>query len=86
MAYRKTTTVLLRIIMNRTTRILKLEIGDEQFGSTEGKGTHNAILELRTLTGRFLDAQKHLFVCFIDYSKALDGVIHGENHTRVYTY
>lgn len=44
----------------------------------KGKGAHNAICTLRTLTQRSTETQKKLCLCFIDYSKAFDNVKHKE--------
>lgn len=39
-----------------------METEDEKGGFVEGKGTHSAIYTLRTLTERFLEVQKDLFM------------------------
>ncbi|XP_063596221.1 uncharacterized protein LOC134773075 [Penaeus indicus] len=69
------TKVLLRIVMLRARKI-KPEIAEEQCGFVEGKGTTNALYILRTLSERALEVQQDLYLCFIDYTKALDIVNH----------
>ena len=70
--------VILRVIMDRLKGRIRQEIGEEQFGFMEGKGTMNAIFVLRMLAERAIEMQKDLYVCFIDYEKAFDRVKHGE--------
>ena len=66
------TKILLRIIMLRMRNKIKSEIGDDQCGFDEGKGTTNAIYMLKTLGERAIEMQQDLFLCFIDYIKAFD--------------
>ena len=49
----------------------------------EGKGTTNAICILRNITGRVLEVQKDVYLCFIGYSKAFDRVRHDEAITQL---
>ena len=42
----------------------------------EEKGTRNAIFTLRVLAERAVEMQRDLFLCFIDYEKAFDRVLH----------
>ena len=72
------TKILLHIIMMRVRNEIKPEIAEEQCGFVEGKGTSNAILKLRTLTERFLEVNKDVCLCFIDYTKAIDRVRHDD--------
>ena len=72
------TKLLLRIIMMRVRNKINPEIAEEQCGFVEGKGTTNAIFILRTLIERALEIQKDVYLCFIDYTKAFDGVRHNE--------
>ena len=47
-----------------------------QFAFMEGKGTCNAIFNVRMVVERALEMQKDLFVCFIDCLEAFDTVRH----------
>ena len=62
--------------MKRMKRPIRQEIADVQCGFTEGKGTTNAIFIMRNVIERSIEVQKDLYLCFIDYSKALDKVRH----------
>ena len=70
------TKIILRVILNRLKRKIKPEIGEEQYGFMEGKGTRNAIFNMRMITERAIEVQKEVFMCFIDYEKAFDKVRH----------
>ena len=72
------TKILLRIIMLRARNRVKPEIGAEQCGFVEGKGTTNAIYILRAIIERSLEVGQDLYFCFIDYTKAFDTVKHEE--------
>ena len=68
----------LRVVMERMRGKIRNEVGREQFGFMEGKGTANAIFILRMICERSIEMQKDLYVCFIDYEKAFDRVKHDE--------
>ena len=44
---------------------------EQQIGFVAGIGTANAVLFLRKLAERNRDVQKPLFICFVDYEKAI---------------
>ena len=54
----------------------KGEISEEQFGFLPAKGTRNAIFTLRMITGRYVEMQKDVHICFIDNANAFDKVQH----------
>ena len=62
--------------MKRTEKPIRQEIADVHCGFTEGQGTINAIFIMRNVIERSIEVQKDLYLCFIDYSKALDKVRH----------
>ena len=62
---------LLRILMKRMRNKIFPVISKTQFGFMTDKGTRNAIFALKTLMERSIEVQKDLYLCFIDYSKAL---------------
>ena len=72
------TKLLIRVIMMRIRNKIKLEITPEQCGFVEGKGTSNAIYMLRTIAEMALEMQNKLYLCFVDYTKALDCLNHLE--------
>ena len=72
------TKVMLRVLMNRMANKILLEISETQFGFIADKGTRNAIFSLRTLMERAIEVQKDLYLCLIDYTKALDKVKHSD--------
>ena len=55
---------------------LRTGIAEEQAGFKEGTGTQNQILNLKMITEKNREHLKDLYLCFIDYSKAFDMVIH----------
>ncbi|XP_037789312.1 uncharacterized protein LOC119584717 [Penaeus monodon] len=52
-----------------------------QFGFVADKGTRNAIFTINMLLERSIEVQKHIYLCFIDYSKAFDKVRHEDLFT-----
>ena len=57
---------------------LKTEIAAEQAGFKQGTGTKNQILNLKIIIEKNREHSKDLYLCFIDYTKAFDMVIHEE--------
>ena len=70
--------ILLRILMERIRTKVRPEISESQFGFVADRGTTNAIFTLQMLMERSIEAQKDIFLCFIDYAKAFDKVKHEE--------
>lgn len=70
------TKILLKIILYRNSAAIDREIGENQSGFRKGKGTREGIFNLRTISERYLEKQKDLYICFIDYEKAFDRVNH----------
>ena len=56
------TKILLRIIMQRVRKKIQPEIGEEQCGFVEGKGTVNAVYILRTVIERSIEVNKDLHI------------------------
>ena len=67
---------LLKIILHRNSTVIDREIGENQSGFRKGKGTREGIYNLRTINERYLEKQKDVYICFIDYEKAFDRVNH----------
>ena len=49
-------------------------IGEDQFGFRKRKGTRDAIGALRVIGERSLQHGESVYICFVDYEKAFDGV------------
>jgi len=54
----------------------KTEIGDEQAGFRQRTGTRNKITNLRILMHKAREHQQPLYMCFVDFKKALDSNSH----------
>ena len=70
--------ILLNIIQNRMKNTTEREIGEEQFGFCTGKGTEDAILNVRMILEKCYAHQRPLCVAFVDFAKAFDTVSHNE--------
>ena len=81
--------VLLHLIKRRITPVIEGQLGDSQMGFRKGKGTRDAIFQLRMISERVqrLNTEKviqrkkttkakKLYLCFVDYQKAFDRVKH----------
>ena len=51
-----------------------VSIDDSQFGFVPGRGTTDAIFVVRQLQGKYLTANKRLYMAFVDLEKAFDRV------------
>ena len=67
--------ILLRIILERIRVKTETEIADEQAGFRQGRGTRDQITNLRRLMHKAREHQQPLYVCYVDFKKALDSVI-----------
>ena len=67
--------VLLNVIVERIRDHLEKELPPEQAGFRKGRGTRNQIGNLRNLMEKNMEFRP-LYLCFIDYSKAFDCVLH----------
>src|SRR6478735_3722092 len=68
--------ILLHLIKRRITPIIERQLGDSQMGFRKGKGTRDAIFQLRLISERSLQVDKKVYMCFVDYQKAFDRVNH----------
>src|SRR6478735_7699035 len=62
--------ILLHLIKRRITPIIEKQLGDSQMGFRKGKGTRDAIFQLRLISERSLQVDKKVYMCFVDYQKA----------------
>ncbi|CAK1603571.1 unnamed protein product [Parnassius mnemosyne] len=52
------------------------QLADSQFGFRSGVSTREALFAIQVLVQKCLDMQQDVFLCFIDYEKAFDRVLH----------
>ena len=62
--------------MKRLENIWETEVNKTQAGFRKGRGTRDHIFNLRNIIEKFREIDEDLHICFIDYSKAFDCVIH----------
>ena len=67
---------MLKMIMKRLENILETEVNKTQAGFRKGRGTRDHIFNLRNIIEKFREIDEELHICFIDYSKAFNCVIH----------
>ena len=72
------TKLLLKIILERIRIKVDTEVGDTQFGFRKKSGTREAIFCLNIANQKYIDNNKEIYACFIDYAKAFDRVQHHE--------
>ena len=68
--------ILLRIILKRIRAKIEREINETQSGFISGKGTREGIFNLRMISEKYIEMNKDVYMCFIDYEKAFDRVNH----------
>ena len=68
--------ILLRVILNQNRHLIENEVDEYQSGFIKGKGTREGIFNMRTIAEKYLQVNKDVYVCFIDYEKAFDRVNH----------
>ena len=66
----------IKIILDRFEKKEEAEIGKNQSGCRLGKGTREGIFNLRIIIQRYLEVQRPILICFINYEKAFDHVYH----------
>src|SRR3989442_5528669 len=81
--------VLLHVIKRRITPIIERQLGDSQMGFRKGKGTRDAIFQLRMISeritqmnkekeiqGKMTTKKKKIYLYFVNYQKTFDRVRH----------
>lgn len=68
--------IFMRIIYNRIHSKCDAYLSRSQYGFRRGTGAREAILGLTLLAERYLEVQRKLYVCFVDYRKAFDRIKH----------
>ncbi|XP_072933758.1 uncharacterized protein [Epargyreus clarus] len=69
--------LLLSIIHERIRVKCDEQLGDNQFGFRSGVGTREALFAIQVLVQKCREMQQDVFLCFVDYEKAFDRVLHG---------
>ena len=78
----------MHVIKRRITPIIERQLGDSQMSFRKGKGTRDAIFQLRMISerivtqmnkekeiqGKITTKKKNIYLCFVDYQKAFDRV------------
>ena len=75
---------MLKILQARLQRYMNREFPDVQAGFRKGRGTRGQIANILWIIEKAREFQKNICFCFIDYTKAFDGVDHHklENSSR----
>ena len=66
-----TAKILLHILKRRITPLAEKRMSENQLGFREGRGTRDAICQIRLLSERMVSKNKKIFACFMDYKKHL---------------
>ena len=69
-----TSKVMLKILQARLQQYMNHELPDVQAGFRKGRGTRDQIASIRWIMEKAREFQKNIYLCFIDYAKAL---LHG---------
>ena len=57
---------------------MKQELSNVQAGFRKGRGTRDQIANICWVIEKAREFQKNIYLCFIDYAKAFDGVDHNK--------
>ena len=68
--------VMLKILQARLQHYVNRELPDVQAGFRKGRGTRDQIADICWIMGKAREFQKNIYFCFIEYTKAFDGVDH----------
>ena len=63
---------------NRLQQYVNRELPDVQVGFRRGRGTRSLIANICWIVKKAREFQKNIYLCFIDYAKALDFVGHNK--------
>ena len=67
---------MLKILQARFQQYLNHEIPDVQAGFRKGRGTRDQIANICWIIEKAREFQKNIYLCFTDYAKAFDCVVH----------
>ncbi|KAI5738445.1 hypothetical protein M8J77_007179 [Diaphorina citri] len=68
------TKAITKILMKRMERKIEENMSEDQFGFRKGRGTRDAMACVRLVCEKVLDANRELYICFVDWEKAFDRV------------
>ena len=69
---------MLKILQARLQQCVNCELPDVQAGFRKGRGTRDQIAKIHWIIEKAREFQKNIYVCFIDYAKAIDCVEHNK--------
>ena len=67
---------MLKILQARLQQYVNQELPDVPAGFRKGRGTRDQIANIHWIIKKVREFQKHIYFCFIDYTKALNCVDH----------
>ena len=70
--------ILIKILQARLQQYVNQELPDIQPGFRKGRRTRKEIANIHSITEKAREHQKNIYFCFIDYTKAFDGVDHNK--------
>ena len=70
--------VMLKILHSRLQQDMNWEIPDVQAGFRKGRESRDQIANICWIIKKVREFQKNILICFVDYSKAFDGVDHNK--------
>ena len=75
---------MLKILQASLQQYVNHELPDVHAGFRKGRGTRDQIANIHWIKEKAEEFQKNIYFCFIDYTKAFDGVNHNklENSSR----
>ena len=62
---------MLKILQAKLQQYMNCELPDVQADSRKGKGIRDQIVNIRWIIKKAREFQKNIYICFIDYAKAL---------------
>ena len=72
------TLVMIKILEARLQQCVNWEIPDVPAGYRKGRGTRDEIVNIHWIIEKAREFQKNIYLCFIDYAKAIDCVDHSK--------
>ena len=69
---------MLKILQALLQQYMNWELPDVQAGFRKGIGTGDQIVNIRWIIEKAREFQKNIYFCFIDYTKAFEGVDHNK--------
>ena len=69
---------MLKILITRLQQYVNRELPDVQTGLRKSRGTSDQTVNIHQIIRKAREFQKNIYVCFIDYTKAIDCVDHSK--------